>query len=217
MELIQHLISFILHIDQHLVELLNDYEKWIYLILFIIIFCETGLVVTPFLPGDSLLFALGALAALPASDLNVWYLMVLLIVAAILGDSFNYMTGHKFGRKIYDKNYWFLRQSHLQQAERFYVKYGGRTIIYARFVPIVRTFAPFVAGMGNMHYKRFLIFNVVGAVVWVVFFLMLGYVFGNLPGVRSNFSLLVLGIIGISLLPPIYTILKQRFAPSKQG
>ncbi|MBR0570720.1 DedA family protein [Microvirga sp. STS03] len=217
MELIQHLISFILHIDQHLVDLLNEYENWIYLILFIIIFCETGLVVTPFLPGDSLLFALGALAALPTSGLNVWFLMGLLIVAAILGDSFNYFTGHKFGKTIYNKDYWFLRQSHLRQAEKFYVKYGGRTIIYARFVPIVRTFAPFVAGMGNMNYKRFLLFNVVGAFVWVVFFIMIGYVFGNLPGVRSNFSLLVLGIIGISLLPPIYTIVKQRFATSKQA
>ncbi|WP_235925630.1 DedA family protein [Pontibacter burrus] len=217
LELIQHLISFILHIDQHLVELLNQYENWIYLILFIIIFCETGLVVTPFLPGDSLLFALGALAALPSSDLNVWYLQGLLIFAAILGDSFNYFTGNKFGRRFYNKDYWFLRKSHLQQAEKFYVKYGGRTIIYARFVPIVRTFAPFVAGMGNMNYKRFLVFNVVGAFVWVVFFMMMGYMFGNLPTVRSNFSLLILGIIFISLMPPIYTIIKQRMAASKQA
>lgn len=217
LELIQHLISFILHIDQHLVELLNQYENWIYLILFLIIFCETGLVVTPFLPGDSLLFALGALAALPSSGLHVGFLLVLLITAAILGDSFNYLTGHKLGKKFYNKDYWFLRQSHLRQAEKFYVKYGGRTIIYARFVPIVRTFAPFVAGMGSMNYKRFLLFNVVGAVVWVVFFLMIGYLFGNLPGVRSNFSLLVLGIIGVSLLPPVYTVIKQRMSAEKQS
>ncbi|MFD2245905.1 DedA family protein [Pontibacter ruber] len=211
MELIQHLISFILHIDQHLVELLQEYENWIYLILFLIVFCETGLVVTPFLPGDSLLFALGALAAIPASGLNVPFLLGLLITAAILGDSFNYMTGIKFGSRVYAKDYWFLRQSHLQQAEHFYDRYGGRTIIYARFIPIVRTFAPFVAGMGKMNYKRFLYFNVIGALLWVVFFLMIGYMFGNLPAVKRHFSLLVLGIIVISLLPPIFTIAKQRF------
>ncbi|WP_161888685.1 DedA family protein [Pontibacter russatus] len=210
MELIQQLIDFILHIDLHLVELLREYKTWIYLILFIIIFCETGLVVTPFLPGDSLLFALGALAAIPSSELSVALLIVLLCVAAVLGDSFNYYTGNKLGGRLYDKDYWFLRQAHLQQAERFYARYGGRTIIYARFIPIVRTFAPFVAGMGNMNYKRFLLFNVVGAVLWVVFFILIGYTFGNLPVVRKNFSLLVLGIIGISLLPPVVTLLKQR-------
>ena len=211
MELIEHLISFILHIDQHLVELLQEYQNWIYLILFLIVFCETGLVVTPFLPGDSLLFALGALAAIPASGLNVLFLLALLIMAAILGDSFNYLTGIKLGSKVYAKDYWFLRQSHLEQAERFYERYGGRTIIYARFIPIVRTFAPFVAGMGKMNYRRFLYFNVVGAVLWVVFFLMVGYLFGNLPAVKKHFSLLILGIIAISMLPPIITVLKQRF------
>ena len=210
MELFQYLLDFILHIDQHLIVLLQEYHTWIYLILFIIIFCETGLVVTPFLPGDSLLFALGALAAMPSSGLNVLLLLGLLCVAAILGDSFNYLTGIKLGSKVYDKNYWFLRQRHLHQAELFYGRYGGRTIIYARFIPIVRTFAPFVAGMAKMNYRRFLYFNVAGALVWVVFFIMIGYLFGNLPTVKQNFSLLVLGIIGVSMLPPVFTLVKQR-------
>jgi membrane-associated protein len=210
MELIQHLIDFILHIDQHLIELLHTYPTWIYLILFLIIFCETGLVVTPFLPGDSLLFAVGALAAIPSSGLNLLLLLVLLCAAAILGDSLNYLIGKKLGSKVYLRNYWFLRQRHLQRAELFYSRYGGRTIIYARFIPIVRTFAPFVAGMATMNYRRFLYFNVAGATLWVGFFIMLGFLFGNLPAVRQNFSFLVLGIIGISLLPPVWSLVRQR-------
>lgn len=216
MELLQHLIDFVLHIDLYLVDLLREYQNWIYFILFLIIFCETGLVVTPFLPGDSLLFALGALAAVPASGLNVVLLLVLLCIAAVLGDSFNYLTGIKLGDRLYNKDYWFLRQAHLQQAERFYARYGGRTIIYARFIPIVRTFAPFVAGMGRMNYSRFLYFNVVGALLWVAFFIIIGYVFGNLPAIKKNFSLLVLGIIAISLLPPVITVLKQRISLKRQ-
>ena len=212
MELIQHLIDFILHIDLHLVEMLQQYQGWIYLIIFLIVFCETGLVVTPFLPGDSLLFALGALAALPASGLNLLLLFAVLSVAAIAGDSFNYLTGLKLGATVYSKNYWFLKQAHLQQAERFYTRYGGRTIIYARFIPLVRTFAPFVAGMSKMNYTRFIYYNIAGALLWVLLFLLIGYVFGNLPMIRQNFSLLVLGIIGISLLPPIFTVLKQQLA-----
>ncbi|ARS35664.1 DedA family protein [Pontibacter actiniarum] len=210
MELFQNLLDFILHIDQHLILLLQEYRNWIYLILFLIVFCETGLVVTPFLPGDSLLFALGALAAIPSSGLQVALLLGLLCVAAILGDSFNYLTGIKLGAKVYHKNYWFLRQKHLQKAEQFYVRHGGRTIIYARFIPIVRTFAPFAAGMAKMHYKRFLYFNVVGALLWVFFFIMIGYLFGNLPAVKQNFSLLVMGIIGVSMLPPVLAFVKQR-------
>lgn len=205
-----------MHIDLHLIELLQQYQQWIYLILFLIVFCETGLVVTPFLPGDSLLFALGALAALPASGLNIVFLLVLLCAAAILGDSFNYFTGIRLGSRLYGKNYWFLRQAHLHQAELFYARYGGRTIIYARFIPIVRTFAPFVAGMGRMDYKRFLYFNVAGALLWVFFFLLTGYLFGNLPAVKQHFSLLVLGIIGISLLPPVFTVVKQRLKLRRQ-
>ncbi|WP_162054776.1 DedA family protein [Pontibacter pamirensis] len=217
MELLQHLIDFILHIDLHLVSLLQQYESWIYLILFLIIFCETGLVVTPFLPGDSLLFALGALAAIPASGLNLLLLLALLCIAAILGDSFNYLTGMKLGSRVYRKNYWFLKQEHLQQAERFYTRYGGRTIIYARFIPIVRTFAPFVAGMSKMNYSRFLYYNIAGAFVWVLFFVLIGYMFGNMPTVKENFSLLVLGIIGVSMLPPVITVAKQRLATRRQA
>ncbi|MHA6248262.1 DedA family protein [Pontibacter sp. CAU 1760] len=210
MELFSYLLDFVLHIDQHLIVLLQTYQTWIYLILFMIIFCETGLVVTPFLPGDSLLFALGALAAIPSSGLNMLLLLGLLCVAAILGDSFNYLTGAKLGSKVYHKNYWFLRQSHLQQAEQFYARYGGRTIIYARFIPIVRSFAPFVAGMAKMNYRRFIYFNVAGALLWVVFFIMIGYLFGNLPGVKQNFSLLILGIMIVSILPPVLSFVRQQ-------
>ncbi|WP_018478839.1 DedA family protein [Pontibacter roseus] len=217
MELISYLIDFILHIDQHLVELVREYESWIYLILFIIVFCETGLVVTPFLPGDSLLFALGALAAIPASGLNLFLLMALLITAAILGDSFNYYTGSKLGSRIYLRNFWFLRRSHIDQTQRFYEKYGGRTIIYARFVPIVRTFAPFVAGVGKMDYKRFLSFNVIGAVVWVVFFMVAGYVFGNIPAVKRHFSLLILAIIVLSVTPPLVAAVRGWFSKRKEA
>ncbi|WP_187262138.1 DedA family protein [Pontibacter beigongshangensis] len=212
MEFIEHLISFILHIDQHLVELVSTYQGWIYLILFIIVFCETGLVVTPFLPGDSLLFAIGALAANPSSGLHLSILLVLLIVAAILGDSFNYFVGSKIGERVYLRDFWFLRRRYIDQTQRFYERYGGRTIIYARFVPIIRTFAPFVAGIGQMDYRRFLYFNIVGAVVWVLFFTLSGYIFGNIPAVKSNFSLLILGIIVLSILPPIIGILKRWFA-----
>lgn len=208
MELFKFLLDFVLHIDQHLVVLLQQYENWIYAILFLIIFCETGLVVMPFLPGDSLLFALGALAAIPESGLNLMALVGLLIMAAILGDSFNYYTGTRFGERVYLRNYWFLRRKHIDHAQQFYLRYGGRTIIYARFVPIVRTFAPFVAGIGKMDYRRFLVFNVVGALVWVLFFLLAGYLFGNIPAVKRNFSLLILSIIVLSITPPVLTALK---------
>lgn len=208
MEIITYLIDFVLHIDQHLVALAQEYEGWIYLILFLIIFCETGLVVTPFLPGDSLLFAIGALAAIPASGLNLYWLLGLLIVAAILGDSFNYYTGTKLGSRVYTRDYWFLRRAHIVQTQRFYQRYGGRTIIYARFVPIVRTFAPFVAGIGKMDYKRFVYFNVIGAFTWVVFFMVVGYVFGNIPAVKQNFSMLILGIIVLSIAPPVVGVVQ---------
>ncbi|MFD3003209.1 DedA family protein [Pontibacter toksunensis] len=216
MELLQQLFDFIVHVDLYLVDLLREYSTWIYLILFLIVFCETGLVVTPFLPGDSLLFALGALAAIPTSGLNVLLLLVLLCAAAILGDSFNYYTGSKIGNRVYLRDFWFLRRKHIEHTQRFYEKYGGRTIIYARFVPIVRTFAPFVAGVGKMNYRRFLLFNVVGAVLWVLFFILAGYTLGNLPAVRENFSLLLLGIIVASLLPPVITVLRQRLRSGEQ-
>ncbi|WP_114783982.1 DedA family protein [Botryobacter ruber] len=216
MELLLYLLDFILHIDLHLLELLRQYQSWIYFLLFIIIFCETGLVITPFLPGDSLLFALGALAAIPSSGLNLMLLLVLLCVAAIMGDSFNYFSGLKLGASMYERNYWFFRQANLQKATQFYNRYGGRTIIYARFIPIVRTFAPFVAGMAKMDYRRFLYFNVAGALLWVVFFLLIGYLFGNLPAVKKNFSLLVLGIIILSMLPPVLSAVRERLRVWRQ-
>ncbi|WP_242928327.1 DedA family protein [Pontibacter vulgaris] len=216
MEIIQQLIDFILHIDVHLVELLKEYKMWIYLILFLIVFCETGLIVTPFLPGDSLLFAVGALAAVPSSNLNLLFLIVLLCVAAILGDSFNYFTGYKLGDKVYLRNYWFLSREHLDKTQEFYAKYGGRTIIYARFIPIVRTFAPFVAGVGKMNYRHFIYYNIAGALAWVLFFTLIGYMFGNMPAVKKNFSMLILGIIVISLIPPVWAFVKQKLAPKKE-
>lgn len=215
MDFVYYLVDFVLHIDKHLVELVQEYEQWIYFILFVIVFCETGLVVTPFLPGDSLLFALGALAAIPASGLNLVLLMVLLVVAAILGDSFNYYMGSKVGSRIYLRNFWFMRRSHIDQTHKFYEKYGGLTIIYARFVPIVRTFAPFVAGIAKMNYKRFFSFNVIGALVWVVFFMMIGYLFGNLPAVKRHFSLLILAIIVLSITPPVIAAIKGWLSKRK--
>jgi len=209
MEFIQYLIDFVLHIDQHLVELVREYEGWIYLILFLIIFCETGLVVTPFLPGDSLLFALGALAAVPEYGLNFGLLLVMLCVAAILGDSFNYYTGSKIGNRIYLRDFWFLRRKHIDETQKFYEKYGGRTIIYARFMPIVRTFAPFVAGIGKMQYRKFLSYNVIGAIIWITFFMVVGYIFGNIPAVKRNFTFLILGIIALSLTPPFIGIVRN--------
>lgn len=215
-ELLQHLIDFILHIDKHLVDLTQQYHAWIYLILFLIIFCETGLVFLPFLPGDSLLFAVGALAALPESGLNLVLVLVLLCVAAILGDSVNYTMGRKLGAKVYERNYWFLKREYLDEAQLFYDRYGSRTIVYARFVPIVRTFAPFVAGIGKMHYQRFIVYNVVGALIWVFLFTVGGYFLGNIPVVKANFSLLVMAIIVLSLVPPIYTLAKKKFSSKKE-
>jgi membrane-associated protein len=209
MEFIQYLIDFVLHIDQHLIELVKEYKNWIYLILFLIIFCETGLVVTPFLPGDSLLFALGALAAVPEYGLNFFLLLILLCVAAILGDSFNYYTGTRIGNRVYLRDFWFLRRKHIDETQKFYAKYGGRTIIYARFMPIVRTFAPFVAGIGKMNYRKFLSNNIIGATIWVTFFMVVGYLFGNIPAVQRNFTLLILGIIALSLTPPFIGIVKN--------
>lgn len=216
MEIFEYLLDFVLHIDQHLVELVNEHEGWIYLILFLVIFCETGLVVTPFLPGDSLLFALGALAAIPDYGLHLFLLMGLLCVAAILGDSFNYYTGTRIGNRVYLRDFWFLRRKHIDQTQKFYEKYGGRTIIYARFMPIVRTFAPFVAGIGKMNYRRFLSYNVIGAVIWISFFMFTGYIFGNIPAVKRNFTLLILGIIALSLAPPVIAFLKNWFRKRNQ-
>lgn len=201
-DLLKKLIDFILHIDAHLSEIIRDYGAWTYGILFLIIFAETGLVIMPLLPGDSLLFAAGALAALPAPGLNVHLMAFLLFVAAVLGDSLNYWIGNKIGPAVFHRedSVW-LRKKHLERAHAFFEKYGGRAIILARFVPIVRTFVPFVAGVGAMTYRRFFAFNVIGGFVWIYSFTYLGYFFGNLPFVKKNFGLVIIAIIVVSVLP----------------
>lgn len=207
MDIIKFIIDFILHIDAHLVELVAQYGIWGYAILFLILFCETGLVVTPFLPGDSLLFVAGALAALPTNDLNVHTMVVLMVAAAIIGDAVNYTLGRLFGEKLFSyPDSKIFRRSYLDKTHRFYEKYGGKMIILARFVPIVRTFAPFVAGMGHMSYRHFAVYNVVGALVWVLLFTYSGYFFGGLPLVQENLKLLIMAIIIISILPGIIEI-----------
>lgn len=209
-DLIKSLIDFILHIDHHLVEIVRDYQTWTYLILFAIIFAETGLVVTPFLPGDSLLFAAGAIIAKPDTGLSVVTMLVLLCVAAVLGDLVNYHVGKLIGHKAFSGKYKLLKVEYLQKTQAFYEKHGGKTIIYARFIPIIRTFAPFVAGIGTMSYAKFASFNVIGGVAWVTSFLLIGYFFGGLPVIKSNFTLVVFGIIFLSILPPIIEVLRNR-------
>ncbi len=213
MEYIQFLLDFILHIDVHLKELVANYGVWVYVILFLIIFCETGLVVTPFLPGDSLLFIAGALTALPDNDMNIILLNVILMAAAILGDSVNFEIGKYFGHKLFSNpKSKIFKQSYLQKTHEFYKKYGGRTIIIARFVPIVRTFAPFVAGMGKMDYKYFIRYNVFGGVIWVAIFTLLGYFVGNLKWVQNNLKFLIVLIIVVSLLPGIIEVLRNKWS-----
>jgi membrane-associated protein len=209
--LLAQFLDVILHLDVHLNEWIRMLGPSIYGVLFGIVFCETGLVITPFLPGDSLLFALGALAAGENAPLSLPVLLGLLTVASILGDAVNYAIGYKVGPAIFkSETSIFLNKSHLERTNRFYEKYGGKTIIMARFIPIIRTFAPFVAGVGKMKYRKFAIFNVVGGVAWVVLFLGAGYYFGNLPSVKKNFHLVIFAIIGISLLPPVIEWLKSR-------
>ncbi len=211
MEFIGKLIDFVLHLDVHLNALIATYQLWTYLILFLVIFCETGLVVTPFLPGDSLLFAAGALAATPGSPLRVHWLFLILTAAAVIGDTVNYWIGHAVGPKIFSqKKVRFLKKEHLEKTHAFYEKYGGITIILARFIPIIRTFAPFVAGIGRMTYWRFISYNVIGGVAWVAIFLFGGYFFGNLPFVRRNFTVVIIAIILISVIPAVVEYLRQR-------
>lgn len=200
MDWLAQIFELFLHLDTHLAELLQRHGSWVYLILFVVVFLETGLVVTPFLPGDSLLFAAGALSATSALDVGLMWL--LLTTAAILGDATNYWIGSRIGPRAFHGNIRFLNQQHLEKTRRFYDRHGGKTIVLARFVPIVRTFAPFVAGVGSMPYRRFAIFNITGAVVWVTLFLFGGRLFGNLPVVRHNFSWVLLGIILVSIAPP---------------
>lgn len=210
MDFLAQLVDFVLHVDQHLVELTDLYGAWVYAILFAIVFLETGVVVTPFLPGDSLLFAAGAIAAAPGSALNVHLLFLLLFVAAVAGDSLNYTIGDRIGPRVFREKWRFLNRKHLLRAQAFYEKHGGKTIFLARFVPIIRTFAPFVAGIGTMSYRRFLMFNVVGGLVWVSLFLYAGYFFGRLPVVRDNFSLVIIAIIVLSVVPILVEVLRAR-------
>jgi len=211
MEFVHFLVDFILHIDVHLAELVAQYGIWIYAILFLILFCETGLVVTPFLPGDSLLFVAGALAALPGNDLNIHLMAALLVVAAVLGDAVNYTIGRLFGERLFSNpNSRIFRRSYLDKTHGFFERHGGKTIILARFVPIVRTFAPFVAGMGHMSYRHFALFNVAGALAWVLLFSYAGYLFGDLPVVQENLKLLIVGIIVVSVLPGLIEVWRHR-------
>jgi len=213
-ELATQLIHFILKIDVHLHQITSQYGAWSYAVLFLIVFAETGLVITPFLPGDSLLFAAGALAAL--GSLDIWFLMLLLFIAAVLGDAVNYHIGKSMGPKVLSGKYRFLKKEYLDKTQAFYDKYGVKTIIIARFVPIVRTFAPFMAGVGNMNYGRFVTYNIVGALMWVLICCLAGFFFGNIPIVKKNFGLVVLGIIFVSVLPVAIEILRAKIAPKQQ-
>jgi len=215
MEIVSTIIDFILHIKSHLSDIITLYPSWFYAIIFLVIFVETGLVVMPFLPGDSLLFAIGALAAVPENHLNIWSILITLIVAAVLGDAVNYHIGKFLGPKVFNRDYKYLNRKHLEKTQAFYEKYGGKTIIMARFVPIVRTFAPFVAGIGTMNYSKFLQFNLVGAILWVSICLAGGVWFGSLPFVEKNFELVLIAIIGISLLPVVVEVIRERSKKSK--
>ncbi|MGB7095226.1 MAG: DedA family protein, partial [Anaerolineales bacterium] len=214
MQIISELVDFILHLDVHLNAIIQNFGIWTYLILFLIIFLETGIVITPFLPGDSLLFAAGSFAAL--GSLNVFALFIILTLAAILGDTLNYWIGHFIGPRAFSGNVRFLKKEYLDRTHGFYEKHGGKTIILARFIPIIRTFAPFVAGVGAMDYPRFFFFNVIGAVLWVALFTFGGYFFGNLPFVRDNFTIVILAIIVISVMPGVFEFLRDKYKSRKE-
>lgn len=213
MEFLKQVADFFLHLDKHLSEVISQYGVWTHVLLFLIVFCETGLVITPFLPGDSLLFAAGTFAAL--GSLNVWILVITLTIAAILGDTVNYWIGKRIGPAAFSGNLPFLKQEHLRKTEQFYLRHGRKTIILARFVPIVRTFAPFVAGVGSMDYGRFLAYNVIGGVVWVWMFTLAGFYFGNIPAVKKNFTMVILAIIVISVMPIVIEWVKARRRPAE--
>jgi len=212
-DLIPYLLDILLHLDRHLGEIIRDFGVWTYLILFVIVFCETGLVVTPILPGDSLLFAVGTFAALGALDLAVS--LIMLSVAAVAGDSINYAIGYRVGPSVFrgERSRW-LNREYLNRTHRFYERHGPKTIVIARFVPIVRTFAPFVAGIGRMTYSRFLTYNVAGGIAWIAIFVLGGYFFGSIPVVKRNFTVVIFAIIVISVLPAVIEILRQRVRPS---
>ena len=209
MDFIQQIIDFILHIDKHLFEIVQQYDKVTYLILALIIFCETGLIVTPFLPGDSLLFAAGALAGAGLLDLGL--LMIILFSAAVIGDNLNFVVGNFIGHRLIESKKKWIKREYLDRTHKYYEKHGGKTVIIARFVPIVRTFAPFVAGLGSMVYKRFILFCIAGNLLWIGIFTLAGFALGNNQWVKEHFSLVTLGIIGLSVLPIIIGLIKSRF------
>lgn len=212
--MIRELINLILHIDKYISVIIQNYGLWVYLILFIVVFIETGLVITPFLPGDSLLFAAGAFASISALDIK--YVYPIFLVAAILGDTVNYHIGHFIGPKVFSRNSSkLLKKENLDKAYRFYEKHGGKTIIIARFIPIIRTFAPFVAGIGKMSYFRFLSYNVLGSIMWVSIFVFAGYFFGNIPFIKNNFSIVVYVIILISFLPAAIGFVRSKASTAK--
>lgn len=213
-DLFTQLFDFIRHLDVHLENIMREYEVMTYLILALIIFCETGLVVTPFLPGDSLLFAAGAITA-KTGILNVWLLIPLLFAAAILGDNTNYFFGRYLGTKVFTRDYWFLKRQYIERTQEFYEKYGGRTLVIARFVPIVRTFAPFVAGVGDMTYRRFIGYCLGGGIAWVTSLTLAGYFFGQIPIVKNNFEIVVFGIIGVSVLPIFVEFVRAKVNKGK--
>jgi membrane-associated protein len=212
LDLFRFMIDFVLHIDIHLLEIVTNYQTWTYLILFAIIFCETGLVVTPFLPGDSLIFAAGAIAAMPAHPLSLPVLILIFFSAAFAGDNTNYFIGRFLGQKVYQKDYKLISRKYLDKTQTFYEKHGGKTLIIARFMPFVRTFAPFVAGVGKMRYPRFLMFSIAGNILWVNLFAIAGYLFANNSFVKQNFSLVIIGIIMVSVIPPVVTFIKHKFS-----
>jgi membrane-associated protein len=212
MEIISQVIDFFLHLDKHLFDIINEYGTLTYLILFLIVFTETGLVFMPLLPGDSLLFAAGALAA-STGALNVWLIIILLIIAALLGDNVNYFVGKFLGAKIKErKQILFLKKEYLERTEDFYERHGGKTVIMARFIPIIRTVAPFVAGAGSMKYSKYILFCVAGALLWVPTLTLAGYFLGNIPIVKNNFEIVIFGVIGISVVPIIWGYIKSKFS-----
>ena len=218
MQYVTWFFDFFMHLDVHLNEIISNYGLWTYLLLTLIIFCETGLVVTPILPGDSLLFAAGALAASQGSPLKVHWLLICLGAAAVAGDTVNYWIGHMVGPKVFqqEKSRLF-KKEYLERTHRFYEKYGGKTIIIARFIPIIRTFAPFVAGIGAMTYWRFIAYNIVGGLAWICAFILGGYYFGNIPVVKNNFTIVIIAIVIISVMPGVIEYLRAKYGKPEKG
>ncbi len=211
MELIKQLFDLILHVDIYVDNWVHTYDTLTYLILFAIIFCETGLVVTPFLPGDSLLFAAGAIAAKTDSPISIFALIIILLIAAFFGDNTNFFIGRLIGKKVYEKDYKLIKKEYLNKTHAFYERHGGKTLVIARFMPIIRTFAPFVAGVGTMKYLRFISFSIMGNILWVVSFLLAGFYFGQIDFVKRHFSLVIVSIIFVSIMPPVITVIRHKY------